>query len=97
MMVSDADIVKSLSQAFLAATEESAKEAMLDGGAQSFVVGQNTLEKYSDYLRSQSIDWRPKDYPCSRVFSFGHDATNQCATATRIPMNVTARTGHVHV
>ncbi len=45
-----------ISETFLQTHLESAKEAVLDGGAQSSVVGQNTLDKYADYLRTQEMD-----------------------------------------
>ncbi len=54
-MASNADAAKTLSDAFLAHSDDGAKEAVLDGRAQSFVVGRNTLDSYAEYLRMQGI------------------------------------------
>ncbi len=71
-MVSHADAVGTLSETFLASSDDGAKEAVLDGGAQSFVVGRNTLDRYADYLRMQGVAWTPKSFACDDAFSFGN-------------------------
>ena len=96
MMVTDAR-TEQLSEVFLQADSSPAKEAVLDGGAQSFVVGQNVLAKYADYLRANGIEWQPKHYPCSKMFRFGNDETMVCTTSTVIPVNFAGKTGHLHV
>ena len=95
-MVTDAR-TEQLSEVFLQSDSSSAKEAVLDGGAQSFVVGQNVLAKYADYLRTNGIEWQRKHYPCSKMFRFGNDETMVCTTSTVIPVNFAGKTGHLHV
>ncbi len=54
------DAAEVINKACLQSDLERAKEAVLVSGAQSFMVGQNTLDRYADYLRAQGIDWKPK-------------------------------------
>lgn len=96
MMVTDFD-GEQLNEVFLQSSVEDAKEAVLDGGAQSFVVGRNVLNNYADYLRTNGIGWSPKYTTCDKVFRFGNDETQHCTTATLIPVNFAGRTGHLHV
>ena len=91
------DNIEQLDEIFLQSDPATAKEAVLDGGAQSFVVGRNTLNRYSDYLRTEGIEWNPKTYSCHRTFRFGNDETKDCTTSTVIPANFAGRTGHLHV
>ena len=98
MMVSEAvQTAEHIPEVYWQSGADSAKEAVLDGRAQSFVVGRDTLEKYADYLRSHGIQWTPKDYPCDKKFRFGNDDTLQCTTAAVIPVNFAGRTGHLYV
>ncbi len=96
MMLTDAR-TEQLCEVFLQADSSSAKEAVLDGGAQSFVVGRNVLDKYADYLRANGIEWQPEHYPCSKMFRFGNDETMVCTTSTVIPVNFAWKSGHLHV
>ena len=95
MMVRDDDAER-LDEVFLQSQDE-AREAVLDGGAQSFVVGNQTLERYVDFLRIHGIDWNPTTIPCDRVFRFGNDETTRCTTAVVLPVNFAGRTGHLQV
>ena len=95
MMVSEH--VEILDEVFLQQNVDDAREAVLDGGAQSFVVGQNTLAKYAQCLRQYGIAWTPKEIACNKVFRFGNDATLQCGTATMIPVQFAGKTGHLYV
>ncbi len=45
MLMVSCEAAEVISEAFLQTDLGTAKEAVLDGGAQSFVVGQNTLDK----------------------------------------------------
>jgi len=88
-----------LDEVFLHDATDDAHEAVLDGGAQSFVVGNETLARYVEYLRLHGVDWKLKDVPCDKMFRFGNDETTHCTTATVIPVNFAGRTGllQVHV
>lgn len=101
MMVTDATTneadAEQLDEVFLQRTQDDAKDAVLDGGAQSFVVGSNTLQAYAEYLRTHGVDWTPRALECSKTFRFGNDETTHCTTATVIPCNFAGRTGHLHV
>ena len=97
MMITDSDHIENLSDLYLATTMDDAKEAVLDGGAQSFVVGRNTLQKYAEYLRVHGVTFTPTFYECDKTFRFGNDDTCRCRTATIIPVNFAGRTGHLYV
>lgn len=97
MMVSQVEDPEQLDEVFLQRDKDDAKDAVLDGGAQSFVVGTNTLQSYTDYLCTHGIDWHPKALECDKTFRFGNDDTTHCTTATVIPVNFAGRTGHLHV
>ena len=88
-----------IDEVYLQTSVDDAREAVLDGGAQSFVVGQHTLDKYSEYLRTNGIDWTPKILPCDKHFRFGNDQVTHCTTSCILPVNFAGRTGHllVHV
>ena len=72
-------------------------EAVLDGGAQSFVVGKTVLESYAEHLRMQGIGWNPEYLTCSKMFRFGNDETSHCTTACIVPVQFAGRTGHLYV
>jgi hypothetical protein len=96
-MVANSDAVEMLGETFLASSDDGAKQAVLEGGAQSFVAGRNTLDRHAEYLRMHGIAWTPKTYACDKTFRFGNDATNKCTTTTVIPVNFAGRAGHLHV
>ena len=96
-MDSKADAVETLSEAFLASSDDGAKEAVLDGGTQSFVVGRNALDGYAEHLRMQGIGWTPKTYVCGEMLRFRNEATSRCTTSTVILVSFAGRTGHLHV
>ena len=50
------DEVEEINEIYLQRREEAACEAVLDLGAQSFVVGDETLEQYEKHLRLHGID-----------------------------------------
>ena len=96
-MVHDEVGAEQIDEVFLQLSPEAAREAVLDGGAQSFVVGNRTLEKYAELLRIHGIDWTPTTLPCDKMFRFGNDATCHCKTAVVLPVNFAGRTGHLQV
>ena len=57
-----------LDEVYLQSNSQNAKDAVLDGGAQSFVVGHNTLNAYADYLRMHGVNWKPTFHKCSKLF-----------------------------
>ena len=76
-----------IDEIFLQRNGFEACEAVLDGGAQSFVVGNGTLQKYWEFLQSIDIKWKPKMLNCDRIFRFGNDETSHCNVASVIPVN----------
>ncbi len=69
----------------------------MGGGAQSFVVGRNVLDKFADYLRASGIERNPQRYSCNKMFRLGNDETMVRNTSTVIPVNFAGKTGHLHV
>ena len=86
---------ETVTEIFLAEGQE--HEAVLDGGAQSFAAGENTVRRYSEYLPSRRIKWTPREIKCSRLFRFGNDQVLECTKGTIIPVNLAGRTGALHV
>ena len=86
-----------IDEVYLQRTGSNACEAVLDGGAQSFVVGEDTLQQYRTYLHSVGINWEPKRLNCDKIFRFGNDDTSHCTVAAIVPVNFAGRTGHLYV
>ena len=64
---------EAINEVFLQGQDYHASDAVLDAGAQSFIVGLNTLNSYSDHLKDQGINWTPHMLSCARTFRFGND------------------------
>ena len=86
-----------IDEIFLQRNAEDAKEAVLDGGAQSFVVGDATLERYMEYLRLHGIAWKTRTLTCQKYFRFGNDNVMCCTSTTVIPVNSADRAGQMYV
>ena len=78
---------ESVDEVFLQKQDYHPSDAVLDAGAQSFVVGLNTIYQYSDHLKENGISWTPHMLACDRVFRFGNDQTEDCKTACVVPVN----------
>ena len=78
---------------YLQSINQNTKDAVLDGGAQPFVVGHSTLMAYADYLRVHGVKWQPTFHKSSKVFPFGNDQVNECAQATIIPASFAGYAG----
>ena len=60
---------------------------MLDNGATSFVVGNQTLQKYLEQLKQRNFDTETvKIFSCTKTFRFGNDRTGSALGCAIVPM-----------